>query len=185
MLSSDQDLIKQHQISTLKNVLQKALNYHFSNFKKLEKRANPYPEGQESRYKLITRMKANSEIKLEVQAYINHLRRLKHLIKYLQKNKRITEPTDADLKQTWNDLMQDAGMINLLANKWAAHRAIDDPKGETKSLHLEVLLNLEGEVTMWGEDHLFLSIDKYSFYLCHYHPKAIKFIDWVFRNIQE
>jgi hypothetical protein len=142
-------LIEEHRTSSLQNVLNKALDYHFNNFTKLEVLAEPFgiKDGM-SIDDVAERMKANSEIKLEIQAYINHLRRLKHFIKYLQKAKSIVEPTDLELKQIWKDIISDDGMVNTLANKWAVHRSVDDPRDETDSLHLEVLLNLESEITM-------------------------------------
>ena len=104
---------------------------------------------------------------------------------FLQKKEMICEPEDGELKQIWYDILDSKGVVNVLANKWSAHRSVDDPKGESDSLHLAVLLNLESTITMWGNSHLFLSIEKYEFYLFHYHPKVLKFIDWVFATIEK
>lgn len=178
-------LIEEHRASSLQNVLKKALDYHFINFTKLETLGEPFSiKDGTPMDDVAVRMKANSEVKLEIQAYINHLRRLKHFIKYLQKTNRVVEPTDPELKQVWDDILKDKGMINMLANKWAVHRSIDDPRNESDSLHLEVLLNLEGEMTMWGNGHLYLSIDNHEFYLFYYHPRVVKFIAWLFGKIR-
>lgn len=178
-------LIEENQISSLKRVLKDALEYHFLNFTKLEKLAEPYSiEDKTKIADAVVRLRANTTIKFELQAYINQLRRLKHFIKFLQEKGGFGEPKDPELKQIWYDIIEDKGVINMLANKWAAHRSVDDPKGESDSLHLAVLLNLEGAVTMWGNGHIFLSIDKYEFYLFHYHFKALKFIDWVFETVE-
>ena len=75
-------------------------------------------------------------------------------------------------------------VINLLANKWAAHRSFDDPKGEDLGTHLEILLNFEGTVTFWVNGHLSLPIGKHEFFLYEYHPKAMKFIEWLFKEIK-
>ncbi len=179
-------LIKENQADSLKQVLNEALKYHFSNFKKLEELAEPY--SVKDRMGIVdaaTRMKANTQIKFEVQAYVNHLRRLKHFINYLQSNGGFKEPNKPELKQVWKDIVHKDGVINILANKWAVHRSIDDPRGEDNSLHLAVLLNLEGAITMWGNGHLFLSIGRHEFYLFDYHPKALKFIKWVFEKIEK
>lgn len=179
-------LIEEKQAPSLKQVLHEALKYHFSNFKKLEELAEPYSmKDRMGITSAAVRMKANTTIKFEVQAYINQLRRLKHFIRYLQKKKRFKEPEDPELKQIWDDITRDDGVINMLANKWAAHRSVDDPRGESDSLHLAVLLNLEGAITMWSNGHLFLSIERHSFSLFHYHPKALKFVDWVFKAVED
>jgi len=186
MLETYKKLIEEHQASSLKRVLQVALEYHFSNFKKLEELAEPYSvKDRMGITSVAVRIRANSEIKLEVQAYINQLRRLKHFINYLQKHGGFEASTDPELKQVWNDIMERNGVVNLLANKWASHRSVDDPKEEeSDALHLEVLLNLESTITTWGNGHLCLQIKNYSFYLFHYHHKALKFIDWVFEAIE-
>jgi len=179
-------LIEEKQASSLKQVLQEALKYHFSNFTELEKLAEPFSvEDRMGITDAAVRMKANSTIKFEVQAYINQLRRLKHFIKFLQSRGGFDEPQDPELKQVWDDIMEKDGVVNLLANKWAAHRSVDDPQGESDSLHLAVLLNLEGTITMWSNGHLYLSIEEYEFSLFHYHSKALKFVDWVFETIEK
>jgi hypothetical protein len=179
---SDQQLINITRITSFERVLKEALEYHFSNFVKLEKLAKPYFGDDDPRDKL-EHAQAMTTVKFEAQAYISQFRRLKHFLDYFMRKKVIREPENPELKQTWQDLMQKGGVINMLANKWAVHRSADDPKGETNSLHLEVLLNLDGPVTMWGDDHLYLSIGKYSFYLFYYHSKVLKFIDWVFKMV--
>lgn len=179
-------LIEENQSPSLKRVLKGAVDYHFSNFTKLEKLAEPY--SLRDRMKMVdavTRLKANDVIKFEVQAYINHLRRLKHFIRFLQKAKKISRPENTKWKEIWYDIMDDNGVVNLLANKWAVHRSADDPRKEdTYNLHLTVLLNLEGPITMWGNGHMYLSIDKHQFYLFHYHPKVLNFIDWIFSKLE-
>ena len=185
MTNKYKELINQHQASSLKQVLEEALNYHFENFARLEKLGEPF--SMRDRMKIVevtVRMKANMTIKFEVQAYINHLRRLKHFIKYLQRNGGFEEPREPELRQIWRDIMEKDGVVNVLANKWAVHRSVDDPRGESESLHLGVLLNLEGTVTMWGNGHMFLAFDKYEFYLFHYHQRALKFVNWVFDAVE-
>ena len=182
---SDQILIDSTQISSLKRVLKEALEYHYSNFVKLEELAKPYFGANFKIHNTFAHAEAMINIKFEAQAYICQLRRLKHFIIFFQQKKIINEPNDSGLKQIWRDLMQDNGVINMLANKWAVHRSVDDPKDETKELHLEVLLNLDGPVTMWGNNHMYLSIDKYSFYLYDYHPRVLRFINWVFETVEK
>lgn len=179
-------LVEENQIISLRRVLKKALNYHFSHFVKLERLGEPYSlEDRMGKIDFQTRFQANTTIKFEVQAYICQFRRLRHFIKYFQRQGIINEPRESEMKVIWRDLMENNGVVNLLANKWATHRSADDPRKEdTELLHLEVLLNLDGPVTMWGNGHIFLSIDKYAFYLFDYHPKALKFVDWVFEVIE-
>lgn len=179
-------LIKETQTSSLKRVLEEALNYHYSNFIQLEKIANPdYLQEGLSTEAVAISMQANNNIKFEVQAYLLQYRRLKHFLEYIQTNKGFDMPTDPELKQIWNDLMRKEGVVNILVNKWAAHRSVDDPRGENDHLHLTVLLNFESAITMWGSGHMFLSIGEHTFYLFDYHLKALKFIEWVFTSIEK
>jgi hypothetical protein len=179
-----QEILDKKRSSSLQEVLMIALPYHFSNFEKLEKIGTPYAEDGENVETFEQRIKANSLIKFEVQAYINHLRRLKHHIKYLQKEGKISPPINEEIKKVWDDLMLDDGIINLIANKWAVHRSFDDPHGENLTTHLEILLNFEGTITMWGNGHMYLSLGKHEFFLYHYHNSAMKFIEWFFTEVR-
>ncbi len=184
--NSKEKLIVKAQVSTLNDVLKSALNYHYTNFIKLEKLAEPY--GLKDRMKLVDaaeRLNANTVIKFEVQAYLNHLRRFKHFINHLQKNGGFNEPTDVVLNEIWRDILDSNGMINFFANKWAVHRSIDDPRGESEDDHLSVLLNLEQVVTFWNNGHLSLSLRSHTLELFDYHLKVMKFIDWVFAKIDK
>jgi len=183
---NEEKLLEEKRSSSLEEVLKNALPYHFSNFEKFERQGIPFGmSGGDTGVPIEERMRANILIKFEVQAYINHLRRLKHHIIFLQKQGKINLPTDKELKQVWEDIMLDDGVINLLANKWAVHRSFDDPRGENLGSHLEILLNFEGTVTMWGNGHLFLSLGNHTFYLYHYHLKAMKFVDWFFTEVRK
>lgn len=179
-------LIAENQASSLKRVLEEALSYHYSNLLALEKIGEPFAtKDGESIKDYLPRMKANTNIKFEAQAYLSQYRRLKHFIKHYEKLGLIKKPTDPGLKEAWHDLMDEDGVINVFANKWAAHRSADDPrKGDTDSLHLSVLLNLEGAITFWGNGHMYLSFEKYSFCVFDYHPKALNFCKWVFSDLE-
>ncbi len=179
--SSKNKLLDAQRSSSLERVLKSALQYHFDNFSRLELLGKPYPQDQ--RISVLQRMQANTNIKFEAQAYLIHLRRLRHFIKYLEANHLIQPPLEEENLEIWNDILKKNGKLNLLANKWAAHRSFDDERGEDIELHLEVLLNLEGTVTFWSNNHLSLSIDTTEFCLHEYHPKVLKFIDWLFNEI--
>lgn len=172
--------LKVIQVKSLKNVLPKALNYHFSNFKSLEKMAHPDSliDGKPLK-DFASHFESISVIKFEIQAYISQLRRIKHFINSVK----LKEPTDPDLKEVWDAIMNEEGMVNMFANKWAVHRSFDDPRGEDELIHAEVLMNLEGGVTMWQGEHLLLNLGKHEFDLCSFHPKAERFIEWVFDEL--
>ena len=180
-------LIHSHQASTLKEVLKDALKYHFENFSRLEELGDPaiLTSGDQPIEEVTARMRANTHIKFEVMAYINQLRRLKHFINYLKKNGEFSPPDNSDLLQVWKDIMDEDGVINILANKWTAHRSVDDPRNESDSFHLAVLLNLESTITMWGNGHMYLSFDRYEFYLHHHHPSILEFVNWVFNTLEK
>lgn len=182
----EEKLLEEKRSSSLEGVLKHALPYHFSNFEKFERQGVPLGmSGGDTGVPIEERMRANTLIKFEVQAYINHLRRLKHHINFLLKQEAISVPIEQEYKEVWDDIMSDNGMINLLANKWAAHRSFDDPRGEDLGSHLEILLNFEGTVTMWGNGHLYLSIGNHTFYLYYYHPKALNFVNWFFTQVRK
>ncbi len=185
-INIEKKLLQEKRSSSLEEVLINALPYHFSNFEKFETQGIPFGMNDgDTDVPIGERMRANTLIKFEIQAYINHLSRLKHHIKFLQKQGKINIPTDKELKQIWEDIMLDDGVINLLANKWAVHRSFDDPRGENLGIHLEILLNFEGTVTMWSNGHLYLSLGNHTFSLYHYHPKAMKFVDWFFTEVRK
>lgn len=187
MSNNFKKLIKENQAPTLKQYLLSALNYHYSNFTKLEELAEPYSEKDRAGIvNFAERMKANEVIKFEVQAYINQLKRLKHFINSFKKKGLINEPSEKELSEVWRDIMEKEGVINLLANKWASHRSIDYPsKDDNDLLHLTVLLNLEQVVTMWSNGHLVVDIKDHELNLFLYHQKAINFANWVFSEIDK
>ncbi len=124
-------LIRENQVSTLKQSLISALNYHYSNFIKLEEKAEPYSvKDRMGIVNFAERMKANGTIKFEVQAYVNHLKRLKHFINSFKKKGLIDFPSGKETSEVWRDIMEREGIINLLANKWASHRSVDYPHKE-------------------------------------------------------
>lgn len=179
--------LKKLQTQTLKDNLPKALNYHFSNFKKLEKLARPrFDKDEAIQEDRRTVWESLTTIKFEIQAYLCQLRRVKHFIQSpVIRSLKINEPTDPEIKEVWNAIIKRDGMINALANKWAAHRSYDDPeKDDDDSVHAEVLMNLDGGVTMWEEDHMFLAFGKHHFNLCYFHPKVEKFLSWIFQEIE-
>ncbi len=184
--NNEEKLLEEKRSSSLEEVLKNALPYHFSNFEKFERQGVPFGmSGGDTGVPIGERMRANTLIKFEVQAYVNHLRRLKHHINFLLKQQVINIPTNQEYREVWDDIMLKDGVINLLANKWAAHRSFDDPQGEDLGRHLEILLNFEGTVTMWGNGHMFLSIGNHTLYLYNYHSKVMKFIDWFFTEVRK
>lgn len=178
--------LKNLQTQTLKTNLPKALNYHFSNFKRLEGLARPRFGNEEKVGEARKESwEALSVIKFEIQAYLCQLRRVKHYILSSTIRSLSLKPTDPEIKYVWNAILEKEGMINSLANKWAAHRSYDDPeKDDTDSIHAEVLMNLDGGVTFWEEDHMYLAFGKHHFNLCDFHPKVEKFISWIFKEIE-
>lgn len=178
--------LRKHQIKSMRAHLPRALEYHFSNFKVQESVAAPSAmqdgEGMSSAAK---KFEAREAIKFEVQAYLCQLRRFKFFIESLKKERGLEEPKEPAPQYMWHSIMDKEGLINILSNKWAAHRSFDDPRGEDDLLHAQILINLDGTTTMWGGDHLILGIDKREFDLCEDHPKVIEFISWVFKEIGE
>lgn len=179
--------LKKLQIQTLKNNLPKALNYHFSNFKKLEELARPrFGEEEKEGEARRAGWEALSTVKFEIQAYLCQLRRVKHFILSRAISSLKLEPTEPEIKEVWNAVVEKDGMINALANKWATHRSYDDPKeDDIDSVHAEVLMNLEGGVTFWEEGHMYLAFGTHHFNLCDFHPKVEKFIAWIFKEIKD
>ncbi len=175
--------LKNVQILTLRNVLPRALNYHFNNFKKLEEKGAPENSfdksltGQE--WAEIKESRLN--IKFEVQAYICQLRRTKFFIHSMK----LSPPKDLVLKEIWDSIMDKKGMVNVLSNKWASHRSIDDQRKEdTENLHRDVLLNLEGGATAWQDRCLILQVSGYRLDLCNFHPKVLEFVNWIFSETE-
>jgi hypothetical protein len=92
--------LKLEQSKSLKYHLSKALKYHFDNFKKLEKDACPTDElfkTWEQNPNKDLYFYAQTHIILELQAYINQLRRLKFYLK----NRKISKPTALELIEIW------------------------------------------------------------------------------------
>ncbi len=175
--------LKNLQILTFQTSLPESLEYHFSNFKKLE--TIGAPELSDHKYHTDEEWaeikRARENIKFEAQAYLSQLRRAKHFIL----NLKITAPEDIELKEVWDSVVNEDGMTNVLANKWAAHRSVDAPKGETDKFHTEVLLALDGASTSWKESHLILLLSGIEFDLCDFHPKLMMFIDWLFSEAKK
>jgi len=176
--------LKNFQILTFQRSLPESLEYHFANFKKLEKIGAP--EIAENKYHTNEEWsdirRARENIKFEVQAYLSQLRRAKHFIQNLE----INPPKDLDLKEVWDSIIRVEGMTNTLANKWAVHRSVDYPdkkdKRENDSFHTEVLLSLDGASTSWSGTHLILLLSDLKFDLCEFHPKVVKFTSWLFKE---
>lgn len=171
--------LKNFQILTFQRALPEALEYHFANFKKLEEKGAPasYVDRGHTNEEWIEIKQAQANIKFEVQAYLCQLRRASFFIKSLK----LASPKDLELKEIWDSIIQEKGMVNTLANKWASHRSIDYPRDEDEeSLHKEVLLSLEGGATSWSGNHLILLLSDFTFNLCDVHPKVMKFINWMF-----
>lgn len=175
--------LKNFQILTFELALPEALAYHFANFKRLEEKGSlafSTERGHtDKEWKEIKQAQTN--IKFEVQAYLCQLRRAKFFIN----NLKLVAPTDLELKEIWDSIMQKEGMVNTLSNKWASHRSIDYPQGEDESLHQEVLLRLEGGGTSWSENHLILLLSNFNFNLCEFHPKVLKFLNWMFSETEK
>ena len=177
--------LKRLQILTLKNNLPNALEYHFSNFRKLEEMARP-SFGKKQNQDIGIKFSAMTNIKFEIQAYLCQLRRIKHFMLSKQIKEKSIVPDDPDLKEIWYSILDKNGMVNILANKWATHRSYDDPwEDDTDSTHAEVLINLEGGVTMWEEAHLYVSLGGHQLNLCNLHPKVLRFIEWFFVQLEQ
>jgi hypothetical protein len=177
--------LKKEQIDSLKRILEIALNYHFNNYVKLEAQCRPVysPEGHKPTVTVEESLRARNHIKLEYQAYIIHLRRVNHFIYNL--GERISEPTEEKFKQIWYDIRDEEGVVNLLANKWAAHRSVDWPKTEKEWEQMEVLENLESQKLFWKGDHVYIAIKGKELSLFSYHGQALSFIKWLFENIKD
>ncbi|MBS3904200.1 MAG: hypothetical protein KGZ39_02615 [Simkania sp.] len=176
--------LKNFQILTFQRSLPESLEYHFANFKRLE--AVGAPELSEHKYhtdeEWVEIRRARENIKFEVQAYLCQLRRAKHFIN----NLKITAPEDLELKEVWDSILNKDGMTNVLANKWATHRSVDNPENETDTFHTEILLSLDGASTSWSSDnHLILLLSDLKFNLCDFHPKVIKFTSWLFSEAEK
>ncbi|HEY4513553.1 MAG TPA: hypothetical protein VJH06_03515 [Candidatus Paceibacterota bacterium] len=175
--------LKNFQIFTFQRALPEALEYHFTNFKKLEEKGVPalYIERYRTDEEWVEVKQAQASIKFEIQAYLCQLRRASFFINSLK----LTPPQDLELKEIWDSIIEKEGMANTLSNKWASHRSIDYPRGEDDSLHTEVLLSLEGGATSWSGKHLILLLSNFNFNLCDFHPKVLKFIQWMFTETEK
>jgi len=119
------------------------------------------------------------------KAYLCQLRRARYFIKSLKKSSKLNPPQDSELKEIWDLIVEKRGMIHILSDKWATHRSVDDKRGEDESLHMELLLSLEGGATSWSGDHLILSLSNFNFNLCDFHPKVLKFLHWLFTETEK
>lgn len=177
--------LKNLQIFSLQRSLPEALEYHFANFKKLEEKGAPVlsVDRYRSDEEWTDIKRAGENIKFEVQAYLCQLRRAKYFIN----NLKIVAPKDLELKEVWDSIIEKGGMINILSNKWASHRSIDYPHSEDdEDLHKEVLLSLDGASTSWSSDnHLILLLSGLKFDLCDFHPKVMKFTEWLFSQTEK
>lgn len=177
--------LKNFQILTFSTSLPESLKYHFANFKKLEEIGAPELSGYKyhTDEEWVEIRRARENIKFEVQAYLCQLRRAKYFIN----NLKIVAPKDLELKEVWDSIIKKDGMINILSNKWASHRSIDYPHSEDdEDLHKEVLLSLDGASTSWSSDnHLVLLLSGLKFDLSDFHPKVIKFTNWLFLETEK
>ena len=182
---SKQDLKKIQINSILK--INRPLQYHFDRFCSLEELAKPSNQSNWSDKTDEERkecFKAQETIKYEVEAYINKLGKFARFYFELSKELSIERPNQQRLVEVW-DSLRDGGVIKELRDKWTAHRSFDKPeKGDTKNLHLEVLLNLEGPVTFWDEDKFAIYFQKLNLNLDDYHPKFLSFLDWFISEVQ-
>ena len=183
MKISDLLKLENEQIFSLKRTLPRALEYHFRNFTKLEKSSNQLVDGIPMEEATVS-FNALENIKFEVQAYVCQLGRVKYFLLSMT-SRGLLPPTDPTVKGIWDTIINENGLINVLRNKWASHRSYDWPKSDTDKLHKGVLLNLESSNTNWSGDHLILSLGKHELNLCDFHPKVLKFIDWLFSEVDK
>ena len=175
--------LKNFQILTFQRTLPEALEYHFAHFRKLEEKGAPalYVDRFHTDEEWVEIKQSQANIKFEVQAYLCQLRRASFFIKSLK----LSPPKDLGLKEVWDSIVDKEGMVNVLSNKWASHRSVDYPRGEDESLHTEVLLSLEGGSTSWSGNHLILLLSNFNLNLCEFHPKVLKFVNWMFSETEK
>lgn len=174
------------QITSMKGILQNALNYHYSNYALREneiigdifEKWDQKTIEEKNRY-----FDSFKEIKFEVLAYLLHLRRFRHFIFSLIAKGKISVPRTVLEKEIWTSLMEKGGVLEFYCNKWMAHRSYDDPSGETEHVHLEMLLNLEGSMIMHDNQGVFFSFDSRVLRLSKLHHQILRFIDWVFDEV--
>lgn len=183
MTNYPQKFLLAQQILTMRRKLPIALDYHFNNFLKLQELASLELDHELVQEDRLPTINAMANIMFEVQAYISQARRLRYFLKNMIIKELLTEPHNKDLKKIWDYFMDDNGTVNLLGNKWAAHRSYDDPKGnDNDSLHAEVLLNLDGAGTFWKSEpkQLIVYLGDIELNLNKQHSEIKYFITWAF-----
>lgn len=184
-MSISKSELKKVQIDSISKI-NKPLQYHFGRFLTLEEIAKPSNDvnwnekTDEERRKCFD---AKEQIKYEIEAYINKLGKFAIFCFELSNELNIVKPEQESFAEVWDSLRKD-GVIYELRNKWTAHRSFDKPRGEDDDLHLEVLLNLEGPVTIWEEDKFILYFQEFSLHLHDYHPKFLLFLDWFISEVR-
>jgi hypothetical protein len=176
--------LDEQQIKSIRNTLPAALEYHFTNFQKLEVLASPIHKHM--REDTPEWWQAITNIKFEAQAYLNQLRHIYYFLKSAPiKSKNISPPTQPELREVYDSIMTKNGMIYMLTQKWSAHRSYDDPReGDDEDLHAQVLLNLSNRTNIWSGCHFILCLQSHTLDLCSFHPKVINFLNWVFQETQ-
>jgi hypothetical protein len=147
------DFLDEQQIKSFRRSLPAALDYHFTNFQRLEISAvRMFDATWWNDTTLEERLEvahALTNITFEVQAYLNQLRHVSYFLKSRQISQKIVgPPSQPGWREVYDSIMDQNGMIHMLANKWSAHRSYNSPRQEDINLHKEVLLNLSGGVTM-------------------------------------
>ncbi len=181
----------QEQIKSMRNILPKALNYHFKNYSILERLGCPgfmeYMRQNKNSWteNFIKHQEANEVIKFELQSYINHVGRLYFFIKYFVSNYSLLPPNNKELLEVWHMIISPDGIIHKLRHKWGAHRSVDDPRGEDDQMHYEVTINLDSSTTIWIHNEMVLMFGDKHFNLARFHHTMIKFTDWLFPEIEK
>ncbi|NMB70093.1 hypothetical protein GYA27_02730 [candidate division WWE3 bacterium] len=184
-MNIQKDFLDSQQVISMRKMLLIALDYHYQNYTKFEEEILKGMENRETRseQERINNFNSHEHIKLELLAYLIHIRRFRYFIKNLKNKGKLKVPNTKEEKEIWDSLVVTGGALEYYANKWAAHRSYDDTRGETKEVHLEMLLNLEGSVIMYDTDGMFFSFGGHELRLNQLHSKIMRFVDYVFNNI--
>jgi hypothetical protein len=177
--------LDEQQIISIRKSLPAALKYHFTNFQRLETLAAP-KFGELTMEERLEHVQAITNIKFEAQAYLNQLRHIYYfLISPSIKSKNISPPSQPELRDVYDSIMDKNSAVQMLMQKWAAHRSYDAPwTGDNDNLHSQVLLNLSNRTNIWsGDGHFLLCLQDHPLDLCSFHPKVINFLDWLFQEL--
>jgi hypothetical protein len=184
MMSNELD-IKMIQIDSMRNIIH-SLDYHFEKISHYEDLIKPSRSQEWSDLTNNQRREhfdAHRFIKYEIEAYICKAGKLCPFLPVVKEMLDIGKPKDTALQEVWESL-HDGGSIKELRDKWTAHRSVDKPhRTDSEGSHLEVLLNLEGPVNMFEGDAYVIWFRDVSLAIGDYHPKLLKFIEWLFEEI--